>query len=70
MTIRVALAAAFIAVAGFIQQPENDVTRLGPQVGARVTDFRLKDHRGVDRSIRSIAGSKGTMVVFFRSADW
>jgi hypothetical protein len=71
MTIRVAGAAALVAAAAFAQQPAgDDVTRLGPQVGARVADFTLKDHRGVDRSVRSVAGSKGTMLVFFRSADW
>ena len=47
MTIKFALTAALVAVAGVSQQPaEVDVTRLGPQVGARVVDFSLKDHRG------------------------
>jgi hypothetical protein len=62
------LIAATLAI-GALQAPV-DVTKLGPQVGAAVTDFTLKDTRGQDHSIRTAAGPKGTMVVFFRSADW
>ena len=43
---------------------------LGPQIGAKVTDFSLADAQGRTHSIRSAAGPKGTMLVFFRSADW
>ena len=47
-----------------------DVSKLGPQVGERVPDFNLKDQNGTSWSLRSIMGSKGAMLVFFRSADW
>ena len=47
-----------------------DVSRLGPQVGQRVPDFRLNDQAGRTRTLQSIMGSKGAMLVFFRSADW
>lgn len=47
-----------------------DVTRLGPQVGERVPDFSLQDQKGQPQTLRSIMGSKGTMLVFYRSADW
>jgi hypothetical protein len=47
-----------------------DVSKLGPQVGDRVPDFSLKDQHGNTRSLRSIMGSKGAMLVFIRSADW
>ena len=70
MTTKFTLTGALVAVALAQQPAEVDVTRLGPQVGARVADFTLKDHRGETRSIRSVAGPKGTMLVFFRSADW
>jgi hypothetical protein len=42
----------------------------GPTVGARVPDFQLSDQTGVKRSLQSIMGPKGMMLVFFRSADW
>jgi hypothetical protein len=47
-----------------------DVTKLGPQIGDRVPDFSLIDQRGQTQTLRSMAGPKGTMLVFFRSADW
>ena len=47
-----------------------DVSTLGPQVGDRVPDFTLKDQHGKSWTLQSIAGPKGAMLVFFRSADW
>jgi peroxiredoxin len=47
-----------------------DVAAIGPKVGDRVQDFTLKDANGRTRSLKSAAGPKGTMLVFFRSADW
>ena len=47
-----------------------DVTRLGPQVGERVPDFSLPDHTGRVRTLESIMGPRGAMLVFLRSADW
>jgi len=47
-----------------------DLSKLGPQVGARVPDFNLKDQNGKTWTLQSIMGPKGAMLVFFRSADW
>ncbi len=47
-----------------------DVSRLAPQVGQRVPDFSLKDQSGATRTLNSIMGPKGAMLVFIRSADW
>jgi hypothetical protein len=47
-----------------------DVSKLGPQVGERVPDFGLKDQNGKARTLQSIMGPKGAMLVFIRSADW
>ena len=47
-----------------------DVSKLGPQVGARVPDFNLKDQNGKSWTLPSVMGPKGAMLVFFRSADW
>jgi hypothetical protein len=49
---------------------QADLTRLGPQVGQRAIDFRLPDQTGRTQTLRSVAGPRGTMLVFFRSADW
>jgi hypothetical protein len=47
-----------------------DVSKLGPQVGEHVPDFSLKDQNGQTRTLQSIMGPKGAMLVFYRSADW
>jgi hypothetical protein len=47
-----------------------DVSRLGPQVGDRVPDFNLPDQSGRTRTLQSIMGPRGAMLVFVRSADW
>lgn len=63
-----------LATAGLLSAqnapPAVDVTRLGPQVGDRVPDFDVIDHEGRRQTLESVAGPKGTMLVFFRSADW
>jgi len=47
-----------------------DVQKLGPQIGAKTPDFTLTDQHGVPRSLHSVMGPKGVVLVFFRSADW
>ncbi len=47
-----------------------DVDRVGPQVGARLPDFSLRDQHGEAHSLQSLIGPKGAVIVFFRSADW
>jgi cytochrome oxidase Cu insertion factor (SCO1/SenC/PrrC family) len=48
----------------------SDVQKLGPQVGSRVPAFTLLDQNGQSRTLASLIGPKGMMLVFFRSADW
>lgn len=43
---------------------------LGPRVGEAFPDFRLKDQTGTVRDLRSVLGKNGTVIVFYRSADW
>ncbi|MEO7132737.1 MAG: hypothetical protein ABI024_00820 [Vicinamibacterales bacterium] len=47
-----------------------DTSKLGPQVGATMPAFAGVDQFGKSHTLASIAGPKGAMVVFFRSADW
>ncbi len=46
------------------------VEALGPKVGERLPPFTLNDQTGKPRTLESIVGPKGAMIVFFRSADW
>lgn len=61
--------AALVAVAALAQTPIN-LDRIGPAVGTTVPDFTLPDASGTPRSLRSVLGPKGALVVFSRSADW
>ena len=72
-------AAAVLATTGIMQAgvqqsgtppPKIDVDRLGPQIGAHLPDFTLRDQRGEAHGLKSLLGPKGAMIVFFRSADW
>jgi hypothetical protein len=47
-----------------------DVQALGPQVGAQVPAFSLQDQHGDVRTLESVMGPQGLMLVFVRSADW
>jgi peroxiredoxin Q/BCP len=60
----VALAAQLAA------QTPVDTSKIGPQVGTAAPAFSGPDQDGVTRSLAQAAGRKGTMLVFFRSADW
>ena len=42
----------------------------GPAVGARVPEFVAIDQDGKSQSVETMRGPKGTMLVFYRSADW
>ena len=66
------VAAILLSAATVLAQPRTpiDVSRLGPQVGEQVPDFRLRDQQGATRSLESVMGERGAMLVFIRSADW
>lgn len=49
---------------------QMDISKLGPQVGGKAIDVQLVDQFGRPQTLKSIAGPNGTMLVFFRSADW
>ncbi len=42
----------------------------GPAVGERIPNFSAPDQNGKTQSLQTIAGQKGAMLVFYRSADW
>lgn len=48
----------------------QQVDTLGPAVGARVPAFSAVDQSGRTQTLESVAGPAGTMIVFYRSADW
>jgi len=42
----------------------------GPDVGSKVPQFAASDQNGVTKTLQSIMGPKGAMIVFYRSSDW
>lgn len=72
LTNAVLASCVLAALPALAQQPAQkiDVSRLGPQVGHVVPDFRLQDAQGTIRTRDSIMGPKGAMLVFSRSLDW
>src|ERR1044071_6328928 len=67
----VGILAALLAVSPSAQEVRKiDASKLGPQVGAAVPDFSLPDQQGKTRTLQSVMGPKGAMIVFYRSADW
>ena len=56
------------------QQPNAaqmvDIDTVGPRVGDSLAEFSLRDQNGQVHSLKSLLGSKGAIIVFFRSADW
>ena len=47
-----------------------DVETVGPKVGDALPEFSLPDQGGQPRSLKSLLGPQGAVIVFFRSADW
>lgn len=43
---------------------------IGPPLGSKVPDLSVVDSSGATRNLASVSGIKGTVLVFFRSADW
>jgi hypothetical protein len=64
--VAAALVCAFVATTW----AQTDISKLGPAVGGNAIDFQLLDQFGHPQTLKSVAGPKGTMLVFFRSADW
>jgi len=43
---------------------------VGLEIGQRAPVFALSDQFGHEQSNETLKGSKGTVLLFFRSADW
>ena len=64
------IATALVAFTLTVSAAQVDISRLGLQVGDHGLDWRLVDQQGRVQTLKTVAGPKGTMLVFFRSADW
>ena len=62
-----------LAVPGGQENPSTNPA-IAPSVGLEIDQqapaFRLPDQFGHEQSNETLKGSKGTVLLFFRSADW
>ena len=65
-----AIALLVVATTTGSQPAAPDPRTVGPQVGSKVPAFTLPDQTGQSRTLASLMGPKGAIIVFFRSADW
>ncbi|MEZ5421065.1 MAG: hypothetical protein R2708_27520 [Vicinamibacterales bacterium] len=68
--LRLALVAVSLASTAVLAQAPVAIDTLGPQPGSTAPEFSAVDQNGTTRTLASIAGPRGTMLVFSRSADW
>lgn len=74
--MKVAIASAFsialLALASGQAKPaaNGGVTAVGLAIGQPAPAFSLRDQFGHEQSSSTLKGSKGTVLLFFRSADW
>ena len=70
----IVLALLLATAAAHAQQPQQprtvDVTTLGPKLGEIAPDFSAPDQHGTTRTLSTLLGPKGALLVFYRSADW
>jgi len=66
----------FVGVFGLSSGQENPPTNraippsVGLEIGHQAPAFALSDQFGHEQSNETLKGSKGTVLLFFRSADW
>jgi len=53
-----------------IQMSSIELMAIGLAVGQKAPDFSLRDQNGQVQTLESLKGPKGTVLLFFRSADW
>lgn len=66
MRIAIAFALSILAVTAHAAYQDD----WGPPVGAVLPALAAEDQSGVERRVADLAGEKGLLVFFVRSADW
>src|SRR2546421_12409061 len=55
---------------GTIQMASIDLMSIGLAVGQKAPAFSVRDQSGRIQTLDTLRGTKGTVLLFFRSADW
>ena len=48
----------------------SPASSIGIEVRSKIPAFRLSDQKGHEKSDETLKGTNGTILLFFRSADW
>jgi hypothetical protein len=48
----------------------KQLTAIGLEVGHKAPPFSARDQFGREQNLATLKGPKGTVLLFFRSADW
>ncbi len=67
-SMRFVILGTVLSVGILAQTPARIQT--GPAVGSPIPKFSASDQNGRTQTLESVAGPKGTILVFYRSADW
>jgi len=59
-----------LASTGDAQQSPRREETIGLPPGAAVPSFKARDQYGREQDNKTVAGENGTVLLFFRSADW
>jgi hypothetical protein len=59
-----------VLLAMTLMQSSQPTFEPGPPVGSTAPGFEAKDQDGRTRSLSSLLGPNGALLVFFRSAGW
>ena len=73
-TLRAVLLVFVMLVAWMPTKAQSDETKkgstIGMEIGEKAPRFDLKDQFGHEQSNETLQGEDGTVLLFFRSADW
>jgi cytochrome oxidase Cu insertion factor (SCO1/SenC/PrrC family) len=69
MRLALAVMMLMLATAALFSTPAEDFDP-GLKVGESLPPFRLPDQNGTLHDFKSLKGTKGLALLFFRSADW
>jgi hypothetical protein len=53
-----------------LTQSNQTVEKFGPPEGRPAPPLKARDQFGAEQTLRTVAGKDGTVLLFFRSADW
>jgi len=64
-----------VTVRGTLDEDTIHVASCGPmviglEIGQKAPDFSLRDEFGRTQTLETLKGTRGTVLLFFRSADW